>query len=90
MAITLGAVVTMLASGIFDTRFGFRLLEEITGALGAILFGPISAIALTLAYYDQRVRSEAFDIEHMMSLMGVPKMGAQESLPSTPPPPPIV
>jgi hypothetical protein len=34
-----------------------------------ILFGPISAIAITLVYYDQRIRREAFDISHMMSLM---------------------
>jgi mannose/fructose/N-acetylgalactosamine-specific phosphotransferase system component IID len=60
------------------------MLQEATSTLGAILFGPITAIALTLAYYDQRVRKEAFDITHMMGLMGVP-----ESLPAIPPPPPI-
>ncbi len=47
--------------------------QEITSTIIEILFGPISAIALTLVYYDQRVRKEAFDIEHMMTLMGVPK-----------------
>ncbi|HEY3767639.1 MAG TPA: hypothetical protein VGN44_03105 [Candidatus Angelobacter sp.] len=57
------------------------MLQEVTATLGTILFGPVTAIALTLAYYDQRVRNEAFDITHMMSLMGVP-----ESLPATPPP----
>ena len=31
---------------------------------------PVMAIALTLAYYDQRVRKEAFDIESMMSMLG--------------------
>jgi hypothetical protein len=36
--------------------------------LAMTLFGPISAIGLTLAYYDLRVRKEAFDL--MMGLMG--------------------
>jgi hypothetical protein len=47
--------------------------QEIISALGRILFGPITAIALTLVYYDQRVRKEAFDIEHMMRLMAAPE-----------------
>src|SRR5262249_6691631 len=29
--------------------------------------GPLLTIALSLVYYDQRVRKEAFDLEHMMS-----------------------
>jgi hypothetical protein len=81
-ALSEGASALGLAS--FRTKLGSELLQEITSTLGAILFGPTTAIALTLAYYDQRVRNEAFDITHMMSLMGVP-----ESLPATPPPPPI-
>jgi hypothetical protein len=48
------------------------IAKEITPTIIGILFGPISAIALTLVYYDQRVRKEAFDIEHMMALMGAP------------------
>jgi hypothetical protein len=47
-------------------------LTEIMDSLGGVLFGPISAIGITLAYYDQRVRKEAFDIEHMMTLMSAP------------------
>jgi len=30
------------------------------------LLGPIMGIAITLVYYDERVRKEAFDLEHMM------------------------
>jgi hypothetical protein len=41
--------------------------------VGGVLFGPITAIALTLVYYDQRVRKEAFDIEHMMAMMSTPE-----------------
>ena len=36
------------------------------------LITPVMAIAITLAYYDQRVRKEAFDIENLMSLLGQP------------------
>jgi hypothetical protein len=41
-------------------------------ATGALL-GPIATIALAVAYYDERVRKEAFDLEHMMREMdGLP------------------
>src|SRR5262249_41026351 len=30
------------------------------------LVGPLLTIALALVYYDQRVRKEAFDLEHLM------------------------
>jgi hypothetical protein len=30
------------------------------------VLGPIMTIGLTLVYYDERVRKEAFDLEHMM------------------------
>jgi len=46
-----------------------EMLQEILTTLCGILFGPVTAIALTLVYYDQRVRKEAFDIEHMMRMM---------------------
>jgi hypothetical protein len=50
-----------------------QVWREIVAALGGILFGPVTAIALTLVYYDQRVRKEAFDIEHMMQLISAPE-----------------
>jgi uncharacterized membrane protein len=37
--------------------------------LSQSLLGPITSIALTLVYYDVRVRGEAFDLEHMMQLL---------------------
>ena len=44
--------------------------NEIVAAAINTIITPVMAIALTLAYYDQRVRKEAFDIENMMSLLG--------------------
>jgi len=49
--------------------FTKQMFETIASTLGGVLFGPITAIGLTLVYYDLRVRKEAFDIEHMMRLM---------------------
>jgi hypothetical protein len=50
-----------------------ELLRLITTALGGIVFGPISAIALALEYFDQRMRKESFDIQQMKALMTTPE-----------------
>jgi hypothetical protein len=42
-----------------------EVMTLITTTLGGILFGPVSAIALALEYFDQRVRKESFDINQM-------------------------
>jgi hypothetical protein len=42
-----------------------------SGALISTLLGPIFPIALTLFYYDQRIRLEGFDIERMMETAGL-------------------
>jgi hypothetical protein len=44
-------------------------LRDISSMLTTALFGPVSAIGLTLTYYDLRVRREAFDLEQMMELI---------------------
>jgi len=59
---------------------GFRILRQpgaMTGVVGAIsavgvflstsLVGALAGIALTLIYYDQRVRKEGFDLQLMMA-----------------------
>jgi hypothetical protein len=55
-------------------------LRDISSVLATTLFGPVSAIGLTLIYYDLRVRKEAFNL--MMDLMGgaesVAAEGAQQ------------
>jgi hypothetical protein len=37
----------------------------------SILIGPIFPIAITLFYYDQRIRHEGYDIERMMDEAGL-------------------
>jgi hypothetical protein len=34
------------------------------------LIGPLLTIALALVYYDERVRKEGFDLEHMLEQLG--------------------
>jgi hypothetical protein len=51
------------------------IIAEITRAVLDLILqvalAPISAIALVLFYYDQRVRKEGFDIEWMMQQAGL-------------------
>jgi len=53
-------------------------LRDISSVLATTLFGPISAIGLTLTYYDLRVRKETFDL--MMDLMGGAETVAAEGI----------
>jgi hypothetical protein len=41
------------------------------GYASTILIGPLFPIALTLIYYDQRIRLEGYDIEWMMAAAGM-------------------
>ena len=44
-------------------------LQAVGGFLTASVVGPLLTIALTLLYYDQRVRKEGFDLQLMMSTL---------------------
>ncbi len=47
-----------------------QLMNLVTAVISSGL-GPIYPIALTLIYYDQRIRSEGYDIEWMMNAAGL-------------------
>jgi hypothetical protein len=81
MVAVLDAVVEALGSTALHGTgiFSAEMFQELMATLGGILFGPITAIALTLVYYDQRVRKEAFDIEHMMSMMAAGNLASGAS-----------
>jgi hypothetical protein len=54
------------------------LAGGLAGFLAGALAGPIATIALSLVYFDQRVRKEAFDIQLMMAAVdGTPLPGVQ-------------
>ncbi len=44
--------------------------------LSQCLVGPLLTIALSLFYYDERVRKEAFDLQHMMATLDNAERGA--------------
>jgi hypothetical protein len=44
--------------------------EALATFLGFTLSFPIGTIAISLVYYDQRVRKEAFDLQLMMEAIG--------------------
>lgn len=51
-----------LAGASLDSN-GRLILQEIIGTFATVFIGPITYIAVTLLYYDTRIRKEGFDIE---------------------------
>lgn len=57
--------------------FGIAVLQDLGAFVSNVLVGPIGTIAISLMYYNLRVRKEAFDIQHLMnSLEATPSSGA--------------
>jgi hypothetical protein len=52
-------------------------LQSAAGFISTCLVGPLATIALTLVYYDQRVRKEGFDLQLMMATIEGGGQGAQ-------------
>jgi uncharacterized membrane protein len=50
--------------------FGLQILQYLSAFVSQVLVGPIATIALSLMYYNLRVRKEAFDIQHLMASLG--------------------
>lgn len=84
MLLALDAGLSLVGLAASHKMLNKQVLDQVLTTLGGILFGPVTAIALTLAYYDQRVRKEAFDIEHMMALMAATNAAPDSSAPETP------
>ena len=57
----LTALLTIVGSGL-DAN-GQLIVNSVASAIVAVFIGPITYIAVTLLYYDTRIRKEAFDIE---------------------------
>lgn len=61
--------------------FGVAVLQDLGAFVSQVLVGPIGSIALSLMYYNLRVRKEAFDIQHLMnSLQAGPSEGAAATI----------
>jgi hypothetical protein len=52
------------------------VLQQLLAFLTNTFVGPIYATGFTLFYFDQRVRKEGFDIEHMMQAAGMLPLSA--------------
>jgi hypothetical protein len=61
----------LLAMGLFIIKGAppawLSLATSISAACGSAISSPLSMIALVLYYYDQRVRKEGFDLQHMIA-----------------------
>ncbi|HXJ87502.1 MAG TPA: hypothetical protein VMS18_11845 [Candidatus Binatia bacterium] len=63
-----------LKSGIQRLTIGWQVAMLISEFVSRSLVGALSTIALSLVYYDQRVRKEAFDLQLMMSTIDATAM----------------
>jgi len=69
LGFALGAVAAIVVRATHSLTAGAMVLlggQFVTG----VLLGPIITVPLTLIYYDQRVRKEAFDLQLMMESLG--------------------
>jgi len=57
----LGGLLTLVATGM-DAN-GRLIVQQVVNAFTGVFIGPITYIAVTLLYYDTRIRKEGFDIE---------------------------
>ena len=71
------AVAAKFAAARQALPFGIAVLQDLAGFVSNVLVGPIGTIAISLMYYNLRVRKEAFDIQHLMNSLGAtPSSGA--------------
>jgi hypothetical protein len=55
---------------------GWRVASLVATFIAQCLVGPLATIALSLVYYDERVRKEAFDLQLMMATLDAPTLQA--------------
>jgi hypothetical protein len=54
---------------------GVQVSAAVADFIAQCLVGPLATIAFSLLYYDQRVRKEAFDLQHMMETLDATQPG---------------
>jgi len=70
--VTLSAARSLVAPPLWT-----QIVIVLGGFVSQCLVGPLLTIALSLVYYDERVRKEAFDLEHLLAqLDGAPPSDA--------------
>jgi len=69
-AIPMGIFVVLAARGGHGAQpLWFLIAAPIGSFFSQCLAGPLMTIGLSLFYYDERVRKEAFDLQHMMTTL---------------------
>ena len=56
---------------VVDYAILWEVMRLLAGFVASVAVSPIYPIALTLLYYDQRIRREGFDVEWMMQSAGL-------------------
>ncbi len=79
VAVVLVWIINLIVTRITGSAFGVSgiVVSGIVNLIIGILLAPIQSIALTLLFYDLKIRKEAFDLEAMVG---------QLSSPASPPP----
>jgi hypothetical protein len=77
LAAILGVGLNVIAAGagtILHNKIAAAVLIYLAGFIAGSLTGPLATIGLSLLYYDERVRKEAFDLQLMMSSLDAPAL----------------
>ena len=77
-----GVIIAILAYVVAGGFGKVTVLSQTVNALGTSLIVPMFPLALTLLYYDARIRKEGFDIELMAQQVGGPSAGATKPQPA--------
>jgi uncharacterized membrane protein len=64
--------IAVAAGTMLHNRIAAAVLVYLAGFIAGALTGPLATIGLSLLYYDERVRKEAFDLQLMMSSLDAP------------------
>jgi hypothetical protein len=53
---------------------GYLVLQQAATFIGQVIVAPVQTIALSLMYYNLRVRKEGFDLDHLMGSLSEPSL----------------
>jgi hypothetical protein len=83
LAILFGGLSVMALSFVVPRGGGFfarQVVAQIARLISGVLGAPLMTIAMSLVYYDERVRKEAFDLQFMMESLDEGNASAAPSL----------
>ena len=78
IGLTLGLVSSSATAALNSVRLT-QAMSALTGFVAGVMTSPLGSIAMSLVYYDERVRKEAFDLQLMMNALDRPTAGAASS-----------